>query len=557
MATSGFTDESAREQQLRDLDTLERGLGRRWGFLAGVGALALAGPVLGLHSVGTSTVVGSIGAAVVAHLVLITLLRRGALRGRQTYALASFDLILAGITVVYYGPGGLLVAFLLAVLPYSFDQRRRFGRILAFVASLAYLAATGAHNAWVAVPRRGAFDLGASTLVEALAFLAVALALAGIPASLLTRLRRLRVVLREIRGGRLGVRASAGRSDEAGFLEQEVNRTLETLGGAISQVQREADEVAAFADVLATHAARLLETSREAITTANRLASDMHEQRDLAETSRQDGTAAARTAAELRGRSAEMEHRARSLVQVSAHGGERVAQAREALAALGDDVRSTAATVEALRTLSDRTAEFTQAMGTIARQTRLLALNAAIEATRAGDQGTGFVAVADQVRHLAADAARATRELSDVVAEISIGVERVATVMQAETERVRDVGAVADQARAALEEIRSGATDTESDVVWTAETARSQSDHMAALASRMERIAAISADSTADADGTARAMHVQIDSMRVLSETGHQLAALADRLRAGVARFSVMHPDEATAEHRAVRRSRA
>jgi hypothetical protein len=79
---------------------------------------------------------------------------------------------------------------------------------------------------------------------------------------------------------------------------------------------------------------------------------------------------------------------------------------------------------------------------------------------------------------------------------------------------------------------------------------------VAALVARLERIAEISTGSVAGADASVRAVKAQIDAVEALSDTSTQLAALAERLRAGVARFSVMHPDQTTAEHRAVRRSR-
>src|SRR2546427_9139018 len=46
---------------------------------------------------------------------------------RSIYALALLDVLLVAVLVVWFGHGGFVVAFLIAVLPYAFDQGHTVG----------------------------------------------------------------------------------------------------------------------------------------------------------------------------------------------------------------------------------------------------------------------------------------------------------------------------------------------------------------------------------------------------------------------------------------------
>jgi methyl-accepting chemotaxis protein len=543
----GWTDDAAGlEQRLKDLETFARSHRRRW-ILIVVGALlAMIGRLAGTVPTPSGTIVLGAGGFAVLNLMVGMVHERGWYRWWLVYAFALLDVLFVGMLVVWFGHGGLVAAFFIAVLPYAFDQSRGVGDFLVLTASLVYLLASYLHGTLYA----GSSGLDTDAFLETVVFILVAVSLNRIPATLIERIRHARSIMAEAEQGYLAVRAPAAESDELGFLEQSFNRMLEEIGTTISTVQREADEVAAFAEQLAASAEQLHSTSEAVTHIAQQLAQELAQQRELADSARGESAKASDQAGALRTRAELMQVDAQRLVATAERGRERVARASQTLRTVGEEVRATAATVAELSGMSDRIGVFAQAIARIARQTHLLALNAAIEAARAEEHGEGFAVVADEVRSLAAEAARSGREVSELVTELRVGIDAAARAMQTGETQVRDIGAVAAEADGALQELHQGVQLMGDLVNATADVSRSQATRLADLAHTLQRVAAISGSSSSSADGAAASTQSQITSMSDLSATSQQLAQLAERLRASIARFSVLRREQATAEHR-------
>jgi methyl-accepting chemotaxis protein len=545
----GWTDDATGlEQRLKDLETFSRSHRRRWVLIAVGALLTLVGRLGGSVPTSSGTIVLVSGGFAALNVLVGMIHERGWYRWWLIYAFALLDVFYVAVLVVWFGHGGLVAAFFIAVLPYAFDQARGVGDFLVLVASLTYLAASHVHG--VLYPGRPGLDTGA--FIETVAFILVAVGLNRIPATLIERIRHARSVMGEAEQGYLAVRAPATESDELGFLEKSFNRMLDEIGATISTVQREADEVAAFAEELAASAEQLHSTSEAVTHTAQELSEGLSRQRELAESARGESAKAADQAGALRTRAEMMQVDARRLVSAAERGRERVARASQTLRTVGEEVRATAATVASLSGMSDRIGGFAQAIARIARQTHLLALNAAIEAARAEEHGEGFAVVAEEVRALAAEAARSAREVAELVTELRTGIDAAARAMQTGESQVRDIGAVAAEADGALLELHQGVQLIGDLVNATAEVSRSQASRLADLAQALQQVAAISSSSSENADSAAASTRSQISSMSDLTATSQQLAQLAERLRASIARFSVLRREQATAEHHIV-----
>ncbi len=532
---------SAQEQRSRDLALFERLQRRRWLVIVlSIGVLALARS-LGLVAAPFTHIAVLAAAALLWSLAYEVLLRRGFYAWYHVYVSAAWDVLLVSSAVFLAGQGGLVVFYVLALAPYLLEADRPAGLVVALGSPFAYLATRVLHARWYdpASGIRALGDLPSSAYLDALLLAVVALAMLRGPTALAARIRATRVVMGQAEGGDLTARAAATDDDELGYMERSFNQMLAGTAGSIATVQSESDEVSAHAEQLAAAAGQFTAFSDAAGRAAGQLSTALAEQERLAAVSGERAADAAAESDALHTRAAGMAEQARALVSAAETNRAHIQRAGESLLALGEQVRRGAAAVSALAPLSDRIGRLATSIGAVARQTNLLALNASVEAARAGEHGRGFAVVAAEVRTLAGEAGRAAREVGETVAEVRHALDAASETMQQGDTMVHDVGAVADENDRALAGILTGIGSLTALVDETAATTAREAAAMASLGETMRRMQGLSATSAASAAAAAEAAALQTAGAATLDTTAQQLAGLAERMRAAVARFTV------------------
>ena len=179
---------------------------------------------------------------------------------------------------------------------------------------------------------------------------------------------------------------------------------------------------------------------------------------------------------------------------------------------------------------TQRITDFIAVIKELADQTNLLALNAAIEAARAGEQGQGFAVVANEVRKLAEQSARASEDAGEIVSGFEDQMRQVASQVNRGQTMMSDVETLSETARTALDEIVES---TAASLAWAqriADTSRVQESEVGRLRERVARITEISRRNREGAENVTQSASDQARALRELEGAAHELREVASDL---------------------------
>ncbi|MBW4419457.1 MAG: HAMP domain-containing protein [Myxacorys californica WJT36-NPBG1] len=228
-------------------------------------------------------------------------------------------------------------------------------------------------------------------------------------------------------------------ADVLGAVADSFNLTIQNLREIVQQVKQAARQVSKSSTENETFARSL---SSDALRQAEELAVTLNSVQVMTD-SIQRVAESAREAEEV----------ARTASSTALKGGEAVERTVAGILEIRETVAETTRKVKRLAESSQEISKIVALISQIASRTNLLALNASIEAARAGEAGRGFAIVADEVRQLADRAAKASKEIEQIVLQIQGETGSVMTAMEEGTQQVIEGTRLAEQAKRSLEDI--------------------------------------------------------------------------------------------------------
>ncbi|ADZ93123.1 methyl-accepting chemotaxis protein [Marinomonas mediterranea] len=245
--------------------------------------------------------------------------------------------------------------------------------------------------------------------------------------------------------------------------DKDFNNVANLVNGLLRDLDRK-KELLNNCSMEAEYTAKELQNSSSQV--ASGAEQEFHALDSLASTSEEMNTTITDIASRLDGTST----KALSTLSESQQGREVLSSLTDRLKEVGTMVAHNQDHIGSLTQSADEISSFVERIRDITSEINLLALNASIESARAGEAGRGFSVVADEVRNLAHNTAKATQDISELVSSMN---QRVSL----SNKNSQHLETLTEQAQQALKlvtvsfnSIESAAKDTQEEVVMSRAT---------------------------------------------------------------------------------------
>lgn len=339
--------------------------------------------------------------------------------------------------------------------------------------------------------------------------------------------------------GNLMVRSNIRTGDEIESLGDCFNKMMKEQEEIVSKVRGGAQELAASAEEMASSSQEISASTEEVAASIQEVALGSEKQNNAVVTASQVLVQLSSLVQLAQSKAVSSSENADNTKNAAEKGREKVSETVKAMDIINSSTKETADILKSVNELSLKVENIVGTINSIAEQTNLLALNAAIEAARAGEHGRGFTVVAEEVRKLSDESNAGAKEISSLISEMSINVNKAVESMTSAITAVNNGVSVVDDTDKSLINIIDEVNKIVEDVEHIVDITKDEVATSDQIIKLIDNIGTISENNSTNSQHVSSATEEQTASVENLAATAEEVSSMAEALEAMVLRFKV------------------
>ncbi|KZL92462.1 methyl-accepting chemotaxis protein [Clostridium magnum] len=339
--------------------------------------------------------------------------------------------------------------------------------------------------------------------------------------------------------GDLTVRAQINTGDEIQTLGKYFNKMIEHQHNIIENVRRGAIELEAASEELAASNEEICSTTEQITNNIEKVAENAKSQSDsIIETSEVlvQLTSLVQIA---QSRALTAKNNSNNTMDAAEQGRKKVKDTVIAVENISKSSIETEERLKVLEQLSKKVNGIISTINDISSQTNLLALNAAIEAARAGEHGKGFTVVAEEVRKLSEQTNVGANEISLLVNEMVVEIDKAVQAMSVGKNAVENGVAIINDTDKSFITVISAVEQIAKDIEQIVDVTKDEVASSDKIIDIINTVATITETTASNSEEVAAAAEEQSTAIENVASSAEETSAMAVSLHNLVEKFKI------------------
>ena len=353
------------------------------------------------------------------------------------------------------------------------------------------------------------------------------------------QIRAVNVLSSDMASGDLTRSIEVRSRDEFGSMAQNLNLMTRQLNEVIKKITSGVEMVAGTSDQLTSGTEQTTKAAEEIAGAAQSVAAGSEQQAHMVNKASDKVDETSAGLKNMAERMTVATEASRMTLQTAVEGKESIQSAVRQIHIMDEKVQHAAQIIESLTAKSKKVDESMELIGKLVAQTRILSLNAGITAVQAGAHGRAFTVIAEEIRSLAENAAKAGHSIQETIAQMQSEVRLAKEQMDSNRDAVRSGKTKIEHAGTSFERIVQAAQDVTVETEGAVSSITEMHMYMSEMEDAIKKITVISMETANQTVSVSAAAEEQMASMQEMTAAAHTLASLANDMKDLISRFSV------------------